>query len=287
MNCGFMQILLGKAELQFHAPTISAKSSKVEVGREKLSRLPSDQHRVAFWKDFGSWSNLTLQLSDNEVFTATSKMLNAFSSFLPLPGWTEFAFFFFPLLPGDPAVCLFPLLLYQLKDKTCFCFHKDFLLKCRCQKYGPRGTTVELRMIIEGGDYFSFSIEHSESSLWLSGWGKHKNPELRGVGTEKKCCFHFKTLLCIWSFSKWVLSRAILNILGILGGRPDQALLYFILIFFSNDGSFICIWMQTVFQFCDFPQKEWFQRNGSLQSAKKIRKLRGEHGLERGGKMYL
>lgn len=86
MNSGFMQILLGKAELQFHAPTISAKSSKVEAGREKMSRLPSDQHRVAFWKGFGSWSNLTLQLSDSMVFTATSKMLSAFSSFLPLPG---------------------------------------------------------------------------------------------------------------------------------------------------------------------------------------------------------
>ena len=43
MPKGFMQILLGKAELQFHAPTISAKSSKVEAGQEKLSRLPSDQ----------------------------------------------------------------------------------------------------------------------------------------------------------------------------------------------------------------------------------------------------
>ena len=156
-----------------------------------------------------------------------------FPLFSPFPA-EQNLLFFFSLLPGDPAVCLFPLLLYQLKDKTCFCFHKDFLLKCRCQKYGPRGTAVELRMIIEGGDYFSFSIEHSESSLWLSGWGKHKNPELRGVGTEKKCCFHFKTLLCILSFSKWVLSRAILNILGILGGRPDQALLYFILIFFQT-----------------------------------------------------
>ena len=91
----FYANIIRKSWAAVSCSTISAKSSKVEAGREKLSRLPSDQHRVAFWKGFGSWSNLTLQLSDNEVFTATFKMLNAFSSFLPLPGWTEFAFFFF------------------------------------------------------------------------------------------------------------------------------------------------------------------------------------------------
>lgn len=35
----------------------------------------------------------------------------------------------FSRLPVDFVVCLLPLLLHWLRDKTCFCFHKDFLLK--------------------------------------------------------------------------------------------------------------------------------------------------------------
>ena len=85
MNCGFMQILLGKAELQFHAPTISAKSSKQRRGERNCPGCHQTS-QGCFLEGLGSWSNLTLQLSDSEVFTATSKMLNAFSSFLALPG---------------------------------------------------------------------------------------------------------------------------------------------------------------------------------------------------------
>lgn len=48
-------------------------------------------------------------------------------------------------------------------------------------------------MIIGEGIIFSFS------SILKAAFGclgeKHKNRELRGVGTEKKCCFIFKTAL--------------------------------------------------------------------------------------------
>lgn len=101
-----------------------------------------------------------------------------FPLFLPFLAEQNLLFFFFPLLPGDPAMCLFPLLLYQLQDKTCFCFHKDFLLKYRYQKYGPRGTTVELRMIIEGGDYFSFS-----SSILKAAFGCLGEENIRTVNS--------------------------------------------------------------------------------------------------------
>lgn len=49
-------------------------------------------------------------------------------------------------------------------EQNLLLFSKDFLLKYRCQKYGPRVTTVEFRIIIGGGDYFSSSTDHSESS---------------------------------------------------------------------------------------------------------------------------
>lgn len=43
-----MVILLEEAELQFHSLKISAESSEVEMGIDKLFRLPLDKCRVDF-----------------------------------------------------------------------------------------------------------------------------------------------------------------------------------------------------------------------------------------------
>lgn len=124
-------------------------------------------------------------------------------------------------------------------------------------------------LLREEGIIFLIQLIILKAALWLSRWRKHKDHKLRGVRTEKKCCFHFKTLICIWTFSKWVLSRAILNILGILEGRPDQALLYLILIYFFQMTVVLFVFeCKLFFQFCNFPPNEWFRQNGCLPSAK-------------------
>lgn len=80
--------------------------------------------------------------------------------------------------------------------------------------------------------YFSLS-----SSILKAAFGCLGEENIRAVnsgsGDREEMLFSFQDFALHLKFSKWVLSRAILNILGILGGqaRPGSAVLHLVFFF--------------------------------------------------------
>ena len=75
------------------------------------------------------------------------------------------------------------------------------------------------------GSIFPLQLIILKAALWPARLRKNKSINSREGGLRKIAVFISRFYFHL-KFSKWVLSKVILNILGIFGGRPDQALRY-------------------------------------------------------------